>query len=154
MALFRPLLCLLLCPSFPAIAVEIDETIVTYEVSEPTADGLVAEMQSVGPHNYWAYTEWFVNWSAACEVSVSVVYTLPEHSDPDAMTDDMQERWDDMLAALTAHEYQHGQHGIDAALEIEEAECENAHQIIDVWAQADKDFDAETDHGLTEGVHF
>jgi predicted secreted Zn-dependent protease len=154
MALYRPLLCLFLSVPVPALAVELDETIVTYEVSELTADDLVVEMQAVGPHNYWAYTEWFVNWSAECDVSVSVIYTLPEHTAPEDMSADMQESWDAMLEALTSHEYQHGQHGIDAAEEIEAAGCENAHDIIAVWAQADKDFDAETNHGLNEGVGF
>jgi predicted secreted Zn-dependent protease len=143
-----------LCLPAAAHGVEVDEIVYTYEVDEVSEWGLIQQMQADGPNGYWAYTEWFVRWTAECEVSVEIVYTLPEHSDPDAMDWDLRESWDGMLQALTEHEEQHGQHGLNAAAEIEAAECWGGQQIIDEWAQEDKIFDADTNHGALEGVEF
>ena len=147
-------LAIALCLPSAAFGFDVEETWNTYEVDETTREGILQQMQDDGPNGYWAYTEWYVRWTAECEVSVEIVYTMPEHSDPDAMDGDLSDNWDAMLEALQEHEEQHGQHGMNAAAEVEAADCRNGVQIIDEWGQEDVNFDEESDHGALEGVEF
>jgi predicted secreted Zn-dependent protease len=154
LARLAPLACLALCLPTMAFAVEVEENFLIYEVSAGSIAELKQEMKENSPNQYWGYTEWFVRWDGQCNVSVEITYTLPEHIDPDAMTQSVAAKWDAMLGALTDHELQHGQHGINAAYEVEAANCQNGGQITDAWSQEDQDFDRVTQHGILDGVHF
>lgn len=143
-----------LCLPTAVFGFDIEETWNTYTVDKTTREGILEQMQQDGPHGYWAYTKWYVRWTAECEVSVEIVYTMPEHSNPEALDDDLRDNWESMLQALQEHEEQHGQHGINAATEVEATDCRNGTQITDEWAQQDVTFDEVTDHGALEGVEF
>ncbi len=97
-------------------------------------------------------TRWDVRWTSGCDVSVNVVYTIPRHVNPAAMSADLRARFDLMIASLMAHERQHGQHGIAAAKEIRRAGCSGAQKIIRKYVAADRELDRRTRHGRNTGV--
>ncbi len=130
----------------------VTETINTYPVSAQTLSGLHQEMRRAGPQGYWGYTRWSVNWSGTCQVRAHVDITLPEHANPAALPAHVRRKFDAMLAALTAHERQHGRHGILAAQEIARSKCRDPHAIIRKYNAIDLEFDRSTRHGGTEGV--
>lgn len=123
-----------------------------YEVSGQTGAELRRQMGALGPEGYWAYTEWWVEWSRSCQLSVTIDYTMPKLADRNTLPAGLLQKWDIMIAALIAHEEQHGQHGIEAAMEIERKGCNGAYQIIRFWNNQDILFDRETDHGAHQGV--
>lgn len=138
----------------PALAASPTEKITTtyYDVTGRTADELKKQMAKKGPNGFWAYTRWYVRWSGDCEVELEISYTFPRLADRNRVPLPMRSRWDAMIAKLTAHEEQHGQHGRSAATEILAAQCSNAKTIVRKWAAEDKAYDARTSHGLSEGV--
>ncbi|WP_157046562.1 DUF922 domain-containing protein [Roseovarius sp. BRH_c41] len=131
---------------------KVTETIKTYAVSATSLQGLIQEMDQKGPKTYWAFTEWYVRWTGDCKLSVTVDITLPKHKNPEKMPADLRQKFDTMLAALTAHERQHGRHGIEAAQEIERAACVGGDAILKKYNAIDVTFDKKTDHGRKQGV--
>ena len=125
----------------------------TYGVNANTAQGLVLQMSTRGPVGYWAFTRTNVAWRGYCEVSVRIRYTMPVHTNPDRMSPELRAHWDRMITAMRRHEEMHGQHAINAAREIEQAGCKNGMAILGKWRRADRDLDARTRHGRTQGVH-
>lgn len=125
-----------------------------YKVKGTTVDQIRDYMNTKGPRGFWAYTEWYVKWTGACKVSVSVKYTLPKLASPGKVPADVRQKFDAMYAALKAHEENHGAYGISAAREIEKAGCTNGDAIIKKYNKAEVDYDKRTDHGFTEGVRF
>ncbi len=124
-----------------------------YTITGMTSRELQAEMERNGPGGHWAYTGWYVSWTADCMVTVTIDYELPEWTDRDRAAPGLRASWDRMFEALTIHEQQHARHGIEAAIEIEDSECAgNPETITQKWARQDKIFDAETDHGKNRGV--
>lgn len=145
---------LLLAVAAPALAAEPVVTVNTvyYEVSGRTGADLKREMKRKGPHGFWAYTRWYVRWTAGCEVSLEINYTFPKLAKRKKVPLTVRSNWDSMLRKLTAHEENHGGHGISAAREVAEKRCRNAHAIVKQWAAEDKIYDSKTRHGLAEGV--
>ena len=137
----------------PALAApQITETTKTYNVSETTARGLRSEMRNKGPKGFWGYTRWDIRWTRGCRVSARIVYTLPQHSNPDALPDRTRRAFDRMVANLEAHERLHGRNGINAAHEISRANCKGGAAIIRKYNRADKELDRRTNHGARDGV--
>ncbi|MEQ9260200.1 MAG: DUF922 domain-containing protein [Roseovarius sp.] len=126
----------------------------SYNVNGRTSAELLSQMKQRGPNGFWAYTNWYVRWSANCKVDVEISYTMPKHTNPGSMPADVKARWDRMNAALAAHERKHGQHGINAARELVATSCKNGNAVIAKWAEQDKVLDKRTRHGETEGVVF
>jgi predicted secreted Zn-dependent protease len=125
-----------------------------YDISGSTANELTDAMAEKGPHGYWAYTTWYVHWSASCEVSVTLDHTMPRWTDHDTGPAALRADWDRMMKSLWRHEKGHAEHGLEAAREIEASHCAgDPHKITDKWAEADKVYDEETDHGARQGVH-
>ncbi len=123
-----------------------------YKVSATTAQGLVAQMSVGGPIGFWAFTRTSVAWRGQCEVRVKIRYSMPVHSNPEQMSPELRRKWNRMIKAMRRHEEQHGRHAINAAREIEGANCVNGNAILRKWRGQDKAYDARTDHGKTEGV--
>jgi len=124
-----------------------------YEITGSTSSELKAQMKKKGPRGFWARAEWYVRWTDRCKVSVELTYTYPQWTNRKSASKKLQESWDYMMAALREHEEVHGQHGINAAEEIEASKCKGNPRIItNKWAQRDRDFDRETRHGTLEGV--
>jgi len=129
-----------------------------------------------------AYTAWNVNWhyryriiDGECSMikvttTVKVVFRLPRWTDYENAPVDLQKKWDIYMQALKHHEDGHKDFGIKAAAEIERAlaelepaeSCEEltetandrGQQIISKYAEAEKDYDAETNFGKTQGAVF
>ncbi len=124
-----------------------------YDINGSTAKELKAAMAESGPQGYWAYTTWYVHWSGDCQISVKIDYTMPHWANRADGNLQLQAEWDRMIAHLWEHEQGHGQHGIEAASEIEASHCaSDPHTITDKWANEDKAYDAQTNHGVTQGV--
>lgn len=132
----------------------IDTKWTTYAVNGSSAEALLNQMQRKGPNGYWAYTRWFVRWTANCKVSLEINYTMPRHMNREAMPSNLRAKWDRMVAALKAHEQKHGAHGISAARELVQKRCWNGNAIVQKWANQDVILDQRTNHGMTEGVVF
>ncbi|WP_371224842.1 DUF922 domain-containing protein [Roseovarius sp. 2305UL8-3] len=124
----------------------------TYPVDATTARGLVRQMSTRGRIGFWAFTRGWVSWKGQCEVTVKIRYTLPEHTNPGAMSPELRAKWERMKTAMRRHEERHGQHSINAGREIEQAGCRGGNAILRKWRQQDKAYDARTRHGRTEGV--
>ena len=126
----------------------------TYSVTSTSVDQILREMQQNGPNGFWAFTRWYVRWSGSCRVSLEINYTMPKHTRRGAMPAKIRVEWDSMIAALKAHEQQHGAHGINAARELVQKGCRNGDAIVAKWAEQDRIYDRNTGHGRTEGVIF
>ena len=94
-----------------------------YDIAGSTAEELKDAMAQNGPHGYWAYTTWYVRWSASCEISVQINYTMPRWLDRDAAAPALRDAWDRMMKNLWRHERGHAEHGFKAASEIEASHC-------------------------------
>lgn len=132
----------------------IKETWETYPVDGTTADEILTQMQERGPDGFWAYARWYVRWSGDCEVRLRINYTMPRHVNAALLDEPLRQSWEKMLEALGKHEEQHGAHGVGAANELVEKDCRDGNAIVDRWAEQDKIYDRETDHGRFEGVVF
>jgi len=124
----------------------------TYPVDATTTRGLIRQMSTRGRIGFWAFTRGWVSWKGQCEVTVKIRYTLPEHTNPNAMSPALRTKWNRMKTAMRRHEERHGQHSINAGREIEQAGCRGGVAILRKWRQQDKAYDARTQHGKTEGV--
>lgn len=131
---------------------QVTEQVQHYTVTATTRNALIQELRAKGPQGYWGRTVWTVDWSASCDVRVDVTYILPKHSDISGLPAPLRQEFTRALARLTAHEKQHGQHGIQAAEALERAQCQNAEQILRQFQQMDRDYDRRTRHGVLEGA--
>jgi len=124
----------------------------TYKISGNTAQHLKDQMQRLGPHGFWAFTDWTVEWSNTCKIDVRIAYTFPALADRNAVPLILRKRWDAMIYHLRQHEQGHGQHARNAAREMALNQCRNARKIIAKWSRQDKVYDTQTRHGETQGV--
>ena len=104
------------------------------------------------PH--WGQANWFVNWTAKCDITINLEYYMPEHANLDALPADVKSKWISMTEALEKHELQHLEHGLNAVKFLHAAECRQGRAIVKHWARQDRKYDARTRHGYTEGVVF
>jgi len=126
-----------------------------YTVDGNSVDELRDQMNRNGLKGFWAYTSWYVSWSAACHVSLRIVYTLPRWRSRDVAPAELRTKWDKFLASLITHERGHGTHGRNAASEIDHSRCAtNPGNIIRRWANQDRTYDITTRHGRTQGAEF
>lgn len=125
-----------------------------YKVKGNDPATITAFMNAKGPNGYWAYSNWYVSWSNACKVTVTLDYKFPKLQNRAKLSAAVLKKWDTMLAHLKAHEKQHGQHGINAGNAIAKDKCQNGDAIIRKWAKQDKVFDRKTNHGKKQGVVF
>jgi predicted secreted Zn-dependent protease len=124
-----------------------------YPIAGSSVDELKSQMKSNGPQGYWAYTRWYVRWTGDCRVSVEISYTYPQWTDQAKAPPALQSAWTAMIAKLKVHEEGHGRHGTNAAQEVERSRCQGDPKAITrKWAEQDKVYDAETSHGLKQGV--
>jgi predicted secreted Zn-dependent protease len=124
-----------------------------YSISGTTSAELKSQMRSLGPKGFWAYTNWYVRWSGDCRVSLEISYTFPQWTNEKQAPAALQAVWKTMIASLQAHEEGHGRHGRSAAAEIDKARCKgDPKSVTNKWAAQDKVYDAETNHGRSQGV--
>lgn len=123
-----------------------------YAITGTTAAELKSQMQSLGPHGHWAHTVWSVQWSDACRVSLTISFAYPRWTNQASAPTALRAQWNRMIGSLQAHEQGHAAHGRSAAREIEQSRCRDPRSVIDKWAQQDRTYDAQTDHGRSQGV--
>ncbi len=155
-----------------------------YSVQGPSIADVRAQLDACGPHDetgsrHDAYTKWYVSWgfgfdrSNGCRVDGVKVHLLVDmyvpRLDADASAP-AASPWAPYQTALLGHENGHVQNGIDAANQAEAAmsslapaaTCDEAQalanqaaqQVTDAAAQRDLTYDADTDHGRTQGAEF
>jgi predicted secreted Zn-dependent protease len=133
----------------PAVKV----TTTYYAIGGTMSAELKAQMRSLGPHGFWAYTRWYVRWTGACRVSLEISYTYPRWTDEGSAPPQLRAEWNRMMERLRAHEQGHGQHGRNAAREVEQSGCrDDPRRITGKWAEQDKVYDTQTSHGRAQGV--
>ena len=125
----------------------------TYELDSDTLPDLQAEMNAEGPNGFPAYTTWQVNWTAACELTVTGTITLPDLG-PDAdLTAADEATFRTMLANLEDHEYNHVEMGIGFARDVQAMGCRgDTSALLQEWLAEERQYDADTEHGRTEGA--
>lgn len=123
-----------------------------YNIEGHTAKELKRQMRKKGPKGFWAYTNWYVNWSSNCKVRVSIKITLPKWVNRSDASPGLKKSWDSMISSLKKHELNHGEHGINASKELVVRKCKNGKKTIQKWSNQDKIYDRKTKHGKKEGV--
>jgi predicted secreted Zn-dependent protease len=138
----------------PAAAQEITENVVydSYVVDGRTLSDVADDMAANGPQGFWAYTTWYVNWSAECEITIDAAITLPELAEDNDLSAYDEETFANMLEALDAHEQGHVDFARGFAEEVAAVGCDVPEGALDVWLEQERDYDAETNHGETQGV--
>jgi predicted secreted Zn-dependent protease len=163
--------------TLPATLWPKDTQIHWYDIEGDTEAELREQLDARGPEidgsRHDAYTSWYVTWrypdshsEAGCSTGpvtadVKVVVTLPRWKGFTDENDPLVRRWRRYLEALKTHESGHRETGFRAALPPQ-ATCELASQvadetarkILDEYRARDVEYDAETNHGITQGAVF
>lgn len=147
-------LAMLASPAMAQDEVTVDVTYETYTITGTTLDNLKSAMAAEGPNGYWAYTVWYVNWTGDCGLTVAATITLPELDADAELSDADIAEFDRMLAALDAHELGHVDFGIGFAEEVQSLDCDlDVAAVQEPWLEQERQYDADTDHGYTQGVY-
>lgn len=129
---------------------------------------------------FHTYTRWFVRWrtfwrseGGLCvmqrvSTEVDIEYTLPRPTRLPRRAE-LRQRYADYLAALRVHEQGHAELAVTAAGQIEralmaippQADCNTlseaanrrGHAILEHTRARERDYDAATGHGRTQGAH-
>jgi hypothetical protein len=84
---------------------------------------------------------------------VEISYTFPQWTNQDKTPAALQVAWIQMISRLRLHEEGHGQHGKNAAAEIEQSHCQgDPKSITRKWAEQDKVYDTQTEQGQIQGA--
>jgi predicted secreted Zn-dependent protease len=153
-------------------------TIVYYDIAGSTAEGLRSQMDAFGPVGYDGYkgdatTLWSIRWNwpgfgqEVCDLQQAVVsYTidviLPRWQPPDGVKPALLDQWGAYISALVDHEKGHVDYVVDQipriVAAIQHATCRTADAAADGILQDirehDVQYDAETDHGKSQGAQF
>jgi len=131
---------------------------------------------------FHGYTKWHVRWNfryrprgASCEVtsvetSLDVIMTLPRWTRPAGAPAELEREWERYSAALRAHEDGHAGLGAAAAGEIQRRLSEmsgtsgcqaladdmnrTGRAILEEAKAREREYDATTGHGATQGARF
>jgi len=151
-----------------------------YTVSGASRSQLRNSLNANGPNGYWGYTEWFVSYNytpvtnsdgSCANSSVTTTYTcqitLPKWNQPVDATNDAIGAWSSMISALTQHEKNHcntaialAQDARNGILSLNTSSCETMGSAVATeWSKhyqnalaTDKNYDATTNHGISEGA--
>ncbi len=140
-------------PTLAQTEIPVDVTYEAYEVGGDTLPDIQAAMNAQGPYGFPAYTTWYVNWTAECEVTVTASITLPDLG-PDADLSPQDEAtFRTMLENLEDHEYNHVEFGIAYAEEVKAMGCRgDTASLLQEYLAEERQYDADTEHGRTEGA--
>ncbi len=128
-----------------------------------------------------AYTKWYIQWrfryagdGRVCRITqltlnTDITYTMPRWMNVNQAPQSLQRHWQRYYQALKLHEDGHANHGKAATQEIwqqlprlAQATCDQLEQltnqtaqaIINRYAEKDREYDRQTDHGRTQGAVF
>jgi predicted secreted Zn-dependent protease len=146
-------LALLPVPALAQSDIAVTTTYATYEINSDTLPDIRTEMNLEGPYGYPAYTSWQVNWTAACEITVTAQITLPDLG-PDAdLTPEDEAEFRRMLENLEEHEENHIDFALGVAREVQAMGCRgDTATVLQEWLAEERQYDIDTDHGRTEGA--
>ena len=118
-------------------AVEVEESVESYDISGSKAGQLKRAMKKLGPREggrrYAAYTAWILTWTytfdereTECrfdsyEVRAAITMTLPRWEPGGGAPVELLERWERFIEALERHENGHARIALEAARSIDAA---------------------------------
>ena len=151
-----------------------------YTVSGASRSELRNSLNANGPNGYWGYTRWRVSYrstpvttsdGSCANSSATTTYTceitLPKWNQPVDATNDAIGAWNSMISALAQHENNHCNFAIALAqdsrngiLSLKTSSCETMSSAVAAeWNKhyqnavaTEKNYDATTNHGLSEGA--
>jgi predicted secreted Zn-dependent protease len=153
-------------------------TIEYYEISGSTEGELREQLDALAPVGYDGYkgdatTNWFIRWdwpgygTMSCDLSKATVsyeieVVFPRWALPDDASPDLVTKWASFTRALAEHEKNHVDFVVanyrSVLAAIKSATCETADaaasSALEPIRQHDRDYDAATNHGETEGARF
>jgi predicted secreted Zn-dependent protease len=144
-----------------------------YDVGGSNADEIRVHMNARRSGSYDAFTKWSVRWNwpgygtANCrlqdaEVSYDITVTFPRWTPTEQATPELIATWNGYLHALALHESDHVvnvvSHYPAVIAAIKNSTCLTAETAAQAVLQQMRDFDwqydADTDHGRTQGARF
>jgi predicted secreted Zn-dependent protease len=149
-----------------------------YDIAGSTEGELRAELNAKGPVGYDGYksdatTKWFIGWTwpgfgtsfctlSAPTVSYQITVIFPRWRVPANAPPPLVSKWTNFEEALGEHEKGHVDflvtHYSSVSTAIERASCNTAEaaaqDALKPIRQHDIDYDAETNHGATQGARF
>jgi predicted secreted Zn-dependent protease len=155
-------------------SIAIDHAIMDFYIVEgANEDEMRAYMNAVRPGDYDALTEWQFQWfvpddgNGSCNLDgVTVEYTItvifPQWTPSAEATAALIQKWNGYIDALALHESGHVErvvpHVPDLVNDIKASTCESFNEAGQAWLndidQLNSDYDAETNHGATQGAVF
>lgn len=149
-----------------------------YSIFGSSESELRAQLNAKAPIGYDGYkgdatTNWFIRWdwpgygNSSCDlskatVSYEIVVTFPRWTPPNDAPPELVTKWDRFTRGLAEHEQNHVDFVVDNYLTvldaIRNATCRTADaaatSALEPIRQLDRDYDAATNHGESEGVRF
>ena len=165
----------------PTGALDMQVSVVHYDVRGLDYPSLVRSVRANGPNGFHGLAKWNVAFDnsmeprgsdcaiSAVRVRVTGEILMPRWVDAAAAPLDLQRRWNDHYAALQRHEDGHIQHGRELAILVKERlmglgvmACDRLNALARGESQRlyenlklrDKEYDARTNHGATQGASF
>jgi predicted secreted Zn-dependent protease len=146
-------LALLASPALAQDEITAEITYGSYELDGDSLPALQAEMNLEGPYGYPAYTTWYVNWTAACEISVTATIILPDLGPGADLTAADEAAFREMLGNLEDHEENHVDFALGFAREVQAMGCRgDTAAVHQEWLAEERQYDTTTEHGRTEGA--
>ena len=152
-----------------------------YTVQGTDYASLAQSLSANGPKGFHGLATWKINYEYttkklrdAClidsvTIKVGGEILMPRWADEAAAPPDLQRRWSNYYAALKRHEDGHLQHGRELAMLVKERlmglgaqACERMpaltqgefQRLYDNLKSRDREYDARTNHGVTQGAQF
>lgn len=162
------------------LPVDLAEAVIDYyDIHGDTEDELRLELDRLGPltddgHRWDARTEWYIAWrwsknlDGTCRlseatVSYEITVTLPRWSPPAEASAELVAKWQRYFRSLVTHERGHVAIVLNYVPQVRAAvqgaaSCEAANEaaqaVLATVRQKNAQYDAETQHGATQGARF
>ena len=154
----------------------LDTDIVYYDISGSTEEELQHQMYLLGPGDDdgkrgWAYTNWRFSWgwgyNENCQltnvhIDLTIKVLLPRWTPPKDASLDLITEWNNLFRAISEHENGHVKIAKDNVgmvyTAIKGSNCNSANSeanfAVNNIRQLQKEYEAKTNHGATQGVTF
>jgi predicted secreted Zn-dependent protease len=153
-------------------------TVVYYDISGSTENGLRDQLDASGPVGYDGYkgdstTRWYITWhwptnqDGSCQmdqtaVSYEIKVIFPRWQPTEGVSAQLVARWEQYTAALLEHEKGHVDLVVLNVPKVVEAvkgrQCEAANAVGEMMLaeirKQEVEYDAATNHGATQGARF
>lgn len=168
-------------PTAPSGALDLQIKTAYYDVRGDDYPSLIRSLRANGPQGFHGLARWNVAFDyemeprgadcaiSAVRVRVAGEILMPRWVDQATAPLELQRRWSDHYAALQRHEEGHIQHGRELALLVKERlmglgvmACDRlkalardeSHRLHENLKARDREYDARTNHGATQGARF